>query len=77
MTNTIKKQWNSYLEKVVPEDAGPNQVLETKRAFYGGALVVYKMMVADIPDMSDEDGVAMMQELGAEFDKALTEMTSH
>lgn len=77
MKNTIKKQWKSYLEKVVPEDAGPNQVSETKKSFYAGAVVLYEMMVEDIPAMSEADGIAMMQELGAEIDQALTEMMSH
>lgn len=44
----IAKGWTSYLVMVVPSDAGPEQVRETKRAFYAGAqhflLTVMKIM---------------------------------
>ena len=31
------KEWESYLELVVPKDASTHQVIETRRAFYAGA----------------------------------------
>lgn len=33
----IAKQWDSFLEKVVPKNAHITQVTETRKAFYAGA----------------------------------------
>jgi hypothetical protein len=33
----IREAWLSYLNEVVPAGAHPNQIIETRRAFYAGA----------------------------------------
>lgn len=40
----MQNQWDSYHSRVVPETAGPVQVLETKKAFYAGAIALLSLM---------------------------------
>jgi hypothetical protein len=41
----IAAEWASYLNEVVPKNASVVQILETKRAFYGGALSAFTAMI--------------------------------
>jgi len=40
----LRKDWEQYLEKVVPKQASETQIIETRRAFYAGAFTVVKVM---------------------------------
>lgn len=43
--------WAKYEREVMAEDAGPNQRLETKRAFYAGGLAIMgvSISISDAP----------------------------
>ena len=43
--HTIQEGFQSYRAEVMPAEAGENQVIETRRAFYAGAHVVLNMLV--------------------------------
>lgn len=40
----LRKDWEEYLEKVVPKSASSVQITETRRAFFAGAFTVVKIM---------------------------------
>lgn len=64
----IRVMWETYKADVVPADAGMDQLLETRRAFYAGAaatLAAFRLTC----DMSDEDGIAVLQRVGGDIDE--------
>ena len=63
--NTIQAQWASYEKNVMPDDAGPVQVRETRRAFYGGALAMFSLL-HEAGGHSNDAGVAIVDGLRAE-----------
>lgn len=58
--NTIRDQWESYAREVLPKDAGPVQVQETRRAFYAGARAMQGLHMV-ITTYSDEAAEQMLQ----------------
>jgi hypothetical protein len=65
--NTFDNHRVRYLELVVPKEAGPIQVLETKRAFYSGAISIVNI----IDTMCEKD--ASVSELGGLFEAVIKE----
>lgn len=61
---TLREIWLSYLERVVPNTAGPVQVEETRRAFYAGAIAIlgaaYQLGEETV---SVDDGVVALEAL--------------
>ena len=55
---TIQENWDSFQEKVVPKDAGPHQITETRNAFYAGAMVMFSSMT-DLGDRALSDPARM------------------
>jgi hypothetical protein len=61
--------WRSYLKMVMPANAGANQVVETRRAFYAGAAAFYSSIMlmldpgAEATDADMEKMTALAQEL--------------
>lgn len=54
---TMREQWTSYAERVLPKPAGTNQVIETQRAFYAGAWAMYQLVLelsGDPDDVSEQ-----------------------
>jgi hypothetical protein len=45
--NSFEKQWNDYYKLVVPVNAGPTQLIETRRAFYAGAIALMNVIMKD------------------------------
>lgn len=75
MKKHIAEAWRSF-EEVLPEQAGPLQRKETRRAFYAGANALFHIMlenVSDDPEFTDQD-----QELGdavqAEFEEFVADV---
>lgn len=69
----IGAEWNQYRERVMPADAGPVQVKETRRAFYGGAAILLAIVVGNVSEgeaVADGD-LEMMDDLKAELDQFL------
>lgn len=65
---TIKEQWESYLA-ILPKNAHPIQVQETRRAFYGGCLAMqalYNLCSGD--DVTEDAGVELLKAFQQELD---------
>ncbi len=67
--NHIKKNWERYLEEVLPSDAPLIQLIETRRAFYSGAASLFTMMVDQTKQagITEEQGIDYLAELNAEI----------
>jgi hypothetical protein len=50
---TLDKLWTDYATKVLPPNASPVQVAETKKAFYAGAYSILTAMVDQVGDEED------------------------
>jgi hypothetical protein len=71
----VSSGWEGYRAGVVPRDAGPTQVLECKRAFVAGAIVVltaFKRVGED--DISEDAAVEIIAELDKDVAKLTAEM---
>jgi hypothetical protein len=65
----IAKAWEGYRRTVMPADAGPEQVTETRRGFYAGAWALLTTMMALGSDEIDEDqGVDILESVKAEIE---------
>lgn len=68
-TRTLAAQWASYRERVMPVNAPPIQVSETRLGFYAGAAAMFDLLVMDLspgpePTEGDIDHMsALHQEL--------------
>jgi hypothetical protein len=73
--NTIQSQWNDYRNKVIADDAGPNQITETEQAFYAGNLTMFHMMlgISIDNDISEPAKSALMDSL---LDEGMAYMVS-
>lgn len=58
---TIKDQWDSYLEEVIPQGTSPIQVWEIRRAFYAGVASLLEILMED--DVTPEHLEKLYQEL--------------
>lgn len=71
---TIKEEWLSY-RAVLPANASPIQLQETRRAFYAGCVSLLKLLSALEDDgLSDDAGALVIEGLSAElkaFNKAI------
>lgn len=73
----MQRGWESYLREVISPAAGPNQISETRRAFYAGAAAVFGLIVALSDDaVPMESGFAVMDQIDAELEAFLAEVTS-
>ena len=53
---TLTEFWNSYKDIVIPIHAGPQQRIETQRAFFAGARSMFEVFMACADnDLSDDD----------------------
>ena len=65
--NTIQEKWDDYERMVVPAAAGPNQRIETRRAFYAGAFSTLCIMEELPADISEDAGAMVLQGLKEEI----------
>lgn len=65
----IERGWNSY-RKLLPADAPPIQIKETRQAFYAGAAIIFTGMIhtMDKGEEPTEDDMARMMEIQKEID---------
>jgi hypothetical protein len=72
MKYRIREIWNDYRARVMPANAGPIQVQESRRAFYAGAQAFFGIQLHGL-DKEDqeptEDDMKMMDELHAELNE--------
>jgi transcriptional regulator NrdR family protein len=58
----IQAGWESYLEEVIPKDAGPVQREECRRAFFAGAKIYHEAVRAIAADeVSEEQAERILQ----------------
>jgi len=69
MNNKIANSWASFAERVVPEDAGENQKIESKRCFYAGCVGVLKILLNVDEDTSSEESVDVIEGLFQECEQ--------
>lgn len=55
MSQTLFDAWAKYRAQVVPEDAGKNQIIETRAAFYAGAVSAIAILVNLPADATDQE----------------------
>jgi hypothetical protein len=70
MSLVVGRMWDSYARLIVPANAGPVQIQETRRAFYAGAQCIFHHLVNAIgPEQEPtEADIEMMNALAAELD---------
>lgn len=73
MSGPIAKAWASYRERVLPKNAGPVQVEETRRGFYAGAAAVFGSVVEQLSPGEEitEADLALLDSIKAELDEYL------
>lgn len=74
----IHKEWVSFLDMVKSsngaEEVPHAQIVECRRAFYGGAMAMYAFTVAKVTELSDDDAEAQMEALRDELMKFRDDM---
>jgi len=66
---TLEKLWMDYT-KALPPDAGPVQLIETKKAFYAGAYSILATMVDQVGDEEEEVTEKDMDMVSGIFEEA-------
>ena len=51
---SIKEMWEKYLRDVISDDAGINQITESKKVFYAGCVTMFRL-VLDAAEADDEE----------------------
>jgi hypothetical protein len=62
---TIAEEWEGYREAVIPKNAGEVQIMETRRAFYAGALALSTLIAGFSDKESDAEADRLLDELVA------------
>lgn len=63
----IMEEWNKFRETVLPADVGPVQLIETRRAFFAGAISCFASVIAVNENTPDEEGIKRFDDLALEF----------
>lgn len=67
ITRTIAEEWRHYETATMPRDACSTQVIETRRAFYAGAIAMLNMVQGvGGADVNEAAGVAYLESLRLE-----------
>lgn len=61
----LADKWAEFKARVIPADASAVQVREMKRAFHGGALVMFNLMT-EAADQDEDTSVACLEALRVE-----------
>ena len=66
----IEASWNSYREQCIPSTASHVQVVESRRAFYAGALGLFSEILASLsPGQDETEGdLKMLDDIKSELD---------
>lgn len=65
---SVAEAWDTYRADVVNPEASPNQITETRRAFFSGAWVVLCMVErVGEPDYTEADAVRVLEDVKAEL----------
>ena len=63
---SISDAFDIYRAHIMPKSAGPNQVVETRRAFFAGADWIYKRIMASVDD--EDDAAQLLEGFARELD---------
>jgi hypothetical protein len=65
----IETEWNNYRNAVIPKDAPPVQVVESRRAFFAGAWALYALQMNHLDEDREptEADLKFMASLDAEM----------
>ena len=66
----IQSGWASYQKCVIPEDASPVQIKETRQAFFSGAAVLFWTLMTGLDEDREptDDDMRKMEDLQKEID---------
>ena len=66
----IDEQWRTYSERVVPANASDAQRMETRNAFYGGAVTLFAAILNSVEPGTEptDNDLKVFDDLQAEFD---------
>jgi hypothetical protein len=72
----IAAEWATYAEHILPKNAPPIQVQETRRAFYAGAgaILHHILRLADPGEEPTETDLRMMDDIEVEIEEWLVDM---
>ena len=69
MSKPVQRMWERFRAEVVPADAGPVQVSETRRAFWSGVFAMHETSEwIGHPKISATDALAMLTAIKIELD---------
>lgn len=80
MATPIKEAWERFERVVVPENAGAVQRSETRKAFYAGASIIFRIVTGGMSDGDEiqdrdlqllDDIAREVEQYGAELDAAV------
>lgn len=72
----ILEEWNAFRSKVLPADISEIQHIETRRAFYAGAIACFSIINRITEQTPDEEGMQLFDELALEFGKYAEDLRS-
>lgn len=64
---SVRDAWLEYRAKVIPRDAGPNQVRETRIAFYAGAATMFATMTALSEKLPEDEAIVVLDRINSEL----------
>lgn len=73
-TETIADVYREFEKKCLPADAGANQRIETRRAFYAGCATMFGLVTSMCSTDSDDDGEALLSRLSSELEAYVDEL---
>lgn len=75
--NTLQSQYESYSTFVMPKTASETQRIETKRAFYAGAMACFQLQQGIAAgNISDDAAVQMLEGMHDELRRFATEISA-
>jgi hypothetical protein len=65
--NLLEKEWERYRRMTIPPDAGPGQLSDLKKAFFGGAMSLHTIVVTKMNGDDGEEDAKIMEGLDNEM----------
>lgn len=69
----FKKEWDFFKEKVIPEKASEDQVIDMEKAFYAGGYIAHSLMI-DILKENQKESKKQSLFLGDEIKERIEEL---
>lgn len=65
--DSIAGNWEDFSGRCIPPDASPNQVRQTRRAFYAGSMTMFGTMTRISDDRPEDEAMMAMESLWREI----------